>query len=335
MGSFAPSFDDLRAEVDSALEDYLQDQQLLVPDAGTLVDEIRRVLGAGGKRLRPAFCYWGHRAAGAAHSEAIVQAAMSLELLHTFAVVHDDIMDASDSRRGQPTTFAHVGLERALLVGDLALVLADSAMRSAQFPREVLNPALEIYAGMQVRVIAGQDLDVATARDTVDTATARRIALLKSGSYTVEDPLQIGATLGAGSDELKAALRAFGLPLGEAFQLRDDILGIFGDPKVTGKSIDADIRDGKRTYLFAATVEHLPEDERQRFLAGWGAAELDDAEIAWLRDAVERSGARSAAETLCRQLEDEARAALARMEVATEARSALESLAQVAVRRAA
>lgn len=335
MVSFHPSFDDLRVEIDSALDDYLRAQQILVPDAEPLFEEIRRVLAAGGKRLRPAFCYWGYRATGAVHSDAILQAAMSLELLHTFAVVHDDIMDASETRRGEPTTFAHVGLEHALLVGDLALVLADSALRSAPFPKGVLDPALEIYSGMQVRVIAGQSLDVATAHEAVDAATARRIALLKSGSYTVEDPLQIGAMLGGASDDLKADLRAFGLPLGEAFQLRDDILGVFGDPAITGKSVDADIRDGKRTYLFAAALERLEGGDRERFLAGWGVDELGEEEISWLRAAIERSGARSAAERLCQQLENEARAVLDRMETAAESLAALESLAQIAVRRAA
>lgn len=335
MGSFTPSFDDLRAEIDSALDNYLGEQQRIVPDAGPLIDEIRRVLEAGGKRLRPTFCYWGYRCAGGAHSDAIVRAVMSLELLHTFAVVHDDIMDASDSRRGQPTTFAHVGLERALLVGDLALVLADSALRTAPFPAGALEAALDTYTGMQVRVIAGQDLDVAAMYGTVDAATARRIAILKSGSYTVEDPLLIGATLGGGSVQLLGALGAFGRPLGEAFQLRDDILGVFGDPAVTGKSADADIRDGKRTYLFATTVERLEASDRDRFLERWGAGDLSSDEILWLRDAIERTGARRAAETLCRQLEDEARAVVDRIEGPPEALAALESLAQIAVWRAA
>lgn len=335
MAGFSPSLDDLRAAVDDALDEYLRAQERLAPEAEPLIAEIRRVLSAGGKRLRPAFCYWGYRSAGGEHSEEIVRAAMSLELLHTFAVVHDDIMDASDSRRGQPTTIAHLGLERALLVGDLALVLADNALRTAGFPTDVLGRALDVYSSMQVRVIAGQDLDVAPAGRAIDVAAARRIAVLKSGSYTVEDPLAIGAALGDGSDELKAALIAFGRPLGEAFQLRDDILGVFGDPTVTGKSIDADIRDGKRTFLYAATAEALESADRERFIARWGAEDLDADSIVWLRDAIERAGARARAEELCGALEEEARAVLERLEVADEARAALRSLAEMVVRRAA
>lgn len=335
METFTPSFDDLRREIDAALDDYLREQEGLTPDAGPLIDEIRRVLVAGGKRLRPAFCYWGYRCAGGEHSDRIVRAVMSLELLHTFAVVHDDIMDASDFRRGQPTTIALLGLERALLVGDLALVLADNALRSSAFAPDVLDAALAAYASMQVRVIAGQALDIAATREGIDVEAARRIAVLKSGGYTVEDPLLIGATLGAGSDELKAQLGAFGRPLGEAFQLRDDVLGVFGDPAVTGKSIDADIRDGKRTFLFAATVEGLGVTDRERFLARWGVADLDDQEIAWLRDVIERSGARARAEELCAELENEARAVLDRVSAPAGERAALRSLAGMAVRRAA
>ncbi|HEV3472505.1 MAG TPA: polyprenyl synthetase family protein [Actinomycetota bacterium] len=335
MAAFSPSLDELRAAVDAALDEYLGRQESLAPDARELIAEIRRVLRAGGKRLRPAFCYWGYRCAGGQHSATIVRAAMSLELLHTFAVVHDDIMDASDARRGPPTTIARFGLERALLVGDLALVLADNALRNSGFPPELLGPALDAYTSMKVRVIAGQDLDVAAAGRAIDVAAARKIAVLKSGSYTVEDPLLIGATLAGAAGEMKTALAAFGRPLGEAFQLRDDVLGVFGDPAVTGKSIDADIKDGKRTFLFAATVERLESNERARFLEKWGAEDLDDEEIAWLRAAIDRSGAREAAEDLCRALEEKAQAQLDRLSISSEARAALRSLAGMAVRRAA
>ncbi len=334
MDELAPSHDDLRAAIDAGLDTYLHQQEALAPDARPLIGEIRRVLRAGGKRLRPAFCYWGYRAAGGNHSDEIIHAAMSLELLHTFAVVHDDIMDASDSRRGQPTTIAHLGLERALLVGDLALVLADHALRTAGFPADVLARALDAYSSMQVRVIAGQYLDVA-ADGAIDVASARRIAVLKSGSYTIEDPLSIGATLGRAPAELRAELRAFGRPLGEAFQLRDDILGVFGDPNVTGKSIEADIRDGKRTFLYAATVEELEGDNRGRFVGDWGAEDLDDDRIAWLRAAIERAGALARADQLCGELEDRARAVLERLEIPHDARVALRSLVGMAVRRAA
>ena len=335
MEAFSPSLDELRTEIDGALDNYLEQQQEIAAEAEPLITEIRRVLGAGGKRLRPAFCYWGYRSTGSDHSADVIRAAMSLELLHTFAVVHDDIMDASDSRRGQPTTIARLGLERALLVGDLALVLADTALRTAGFAPDRTERALDVYSAMQIRVIAGQDLDVAAAQQSIDVAAARRIAVLKSGSYTVEDPLLIGATLGDAPDALKVGLSAFGRPLGEAFQLRDDILGVFGDPAVTGKSIDADIRDGKRTFLYAATAEALHGSDAERFISRWGADDLGDAEIAWLRDAIDRGGAREKAEDLCRTLEEEASSVLERLDVPSEVRAALRSLAGIAVRRAA
>ena len=224
--------------VDAVLDRFLAERRAEVegfdPAAGVLIDELLRLLGAGGKRVRPACCYLGYRAAGGEDGEPIERAAAALELLHTFALVHDDVMDDATERRGVASTQfrfaaelgwsspAH-GRSVAVLVGDLAAVLAESLLRSARFPHERLEVALDRFDRMRVEMAAGQYLDLLGAARR-DLPAAEHVAELKTGSYTVEGPLLIGAALAGAGEELEEHLRAFGRPLGEAFQLRDDVL---------------------------------------------------------------------------------------------------------------
>jgi geranylgeranyl diphosphate synthase type I len=233
-----PALDSVRRRVDEALASFLQERReamaTIAPEAAEMVEELRRVVGAGGKRIRPAFCYWGYRAAGGDDGEPIVLAAAALELFHTFALIHDDVMDESETRRGEPSTYVRFagaragepdamrfGRSVAVLIGDLAAVLADEALIGSGFPSERLLPALRRYALMREEVAAGQFLDV---RGAGGTRSADRIALLKTGAYTVEGPLHVGALLAGGSPELLAALSRFARPLGMAFQFRDDVI---------------------------------------------------------------------------------------------------------------
>ncbi|HEX2236382.1 MAG TPA: polyprenyl synthetase family protein [Actinomycetota bacterium] len=330
-----PSLDELRAEVDGELRRFLAARRAELPEANDLVAEIERLLDSGGKRIRPAFCYWGYRAAGGRHGPEAVRAAASLELLHTFAIVHDDIMDSSEERRGIPTVHVRHGVDVALLVGDLALVLADDLFLASGFPPVAAGRAFEWYSRMRQQVIAGQYLDLQLARHpVVSEASARRVAVLKSGRYTIEHPLAIGASLAGAAADLLTRVLAFGAPLGEAFQLRDDLLGIFGDRSATGKPVDSDIREGKRNVPFAKAIELLAEPGRASLVAGWGGgAALNDADVARLRALVEDSGARAATEALLEALTEESLAALTRLPIPPEARAALEELAHVATAR--
>lgn len=334
MTSFSPSLEELGGLLNEELDSFLSEQQNLLPEAADLISEIRRMLAAGGKRLRPAFCYWGYRAAGAAHDPRIVRGAMSLELLHTFAVVHDDIMDRSDERRGVPTTYASLGTDVALLVGDLALVLADAALMGSGFDPSLLMKGFDCYSRMRREVIAGQFLDVAAGNaDAISVEQARRIAVLKSGRYSIEEPLVIGAEL-AGSPSTAKALARFGAPLGEAFQLRDDLLGSFGDRASVGKPVDSDIREGKRNVLFAFAAERLEGDERTEFLSHWGGGDgLSGGDIIRLRTLLETSGARGRTESLLDRLAGQARAELAGLELDEASRRALEELCRRATER--
>jgi geranylgeranyl diphosphate synthase type I len=334
MPSVYPSAIELTALVDERLGAFLDERSRAVPEAKALIAEIGRVLGAGGKRLRPAFCYWGYRATGADHADGIVDVASAFELLHTFAIVHDDIMDSAASRRGQPTTVAGMGPERALLVGDLALVLADAAFWGAALPIEALAEGFHHFTAMREQVIAGQHLDIEAHGRPIDESHARAIAVLKSGSYSIEHPLLIGARLAGANETLLQALARFGRPLGEAFQLRDDLLGSFGDPATTGKPSDSDIREGKRNVLFAKTLAASSGADRAFLVERWGGGSgLTTAEVDELRGLVDRSGARAATESLVAALASEAAAALSDADLPPDARAELENLMDAAVTR--
>ncbi|MFN2526506.1 MAG: polyprenyl synthetase family protein, partial [Actinomycetota bacterium] len=247
---------------------------------------------------RPTLCYWGFKAAGGSHGNEILRAAASLELLHTFAVVHDDIMDAALERRGEPTSVAIHGVEVAILVGDLALVLADELFFNSGFGPQKLARAFSAYSRMRQEVIAGQmlDLDHERSKHEITPDEALYVARLKSGRYSVEEPLAIGALLGGGGEPLLEDLARVGRPFGIAFQINDDLMGSFGSHEVTGKPVDADIRQGKRHLLYALALEALSEPARSQFVARWGAGNLDDEGVAELRSILESSGARARAE---------------------------------------
>ncbi|MGH2790569.1 MAG: polyprenyl synthetase family protein [Actinomycetota bacterium] len=333
--SFNPTLDGLRSAVDEDLHAFLRRHSAELPENGELIDELWRMISAGGKRLRPAFCYWGYRAGGGEHGSQIVRAAGGLELLHTFALVHDDIMDASDERRGQPTVHALHGIPVAVLAGDLALVLADSCLIESGFDVEQMSRAMHAYQMMRQEVIAGQYLDVrAEVRTSMTENEARRIAVLKSGRYSIEKPLIIGAYLAGASDEVVSHLAAAGEPLGEAFQFRDDLLGTFGERAATGKPVDSDIREGKRNLLYARTLASLSGDDRASFVEKWGGGEsLTEGEVGDLRTLIEASGARAGVETLTFELAEVARAHLKQAPIDPEARAALLSLADQAINR--
>jgi geranylgeranyl diphosphate synthase type I len=309
MGAtYSPTQDELRAAVDRRLEQSLLEAAIRLPEADSLLGELRRVVVAGGKRVRPAFCYWGFRAAGGEDNESIIRASASLELLHTFAIVHDDIMDGSDLRRAISTINATRGTDVALLAGDLALILADEELMSSGFDDAVAARAFGVYSRMRQEVVAGQYLELElSASDLISEDDARRVAVLKSGRYSVREPLVIGATLGGASSELIVELAAAGELLGEAFQLADDLLGTFGDGRRTGKPVDSDVRSGKRNMLFAATAAALEGRELAVFLAKWGGGDsLDEGDVRELRELIESSGAKTATEALLAKLTAEA-----------------------------
>lgn len=334
MSSVDPSAATLASLVDERIGIFLDERRVAIPEASPLIDEIERVVRAGGKRLRPAFCYWGFRSAGGSNGEDILRLTTAFELLHTFAIVHDDIMDRSFVRRGQPTTFATMGTERALLVGDLALVLADAAFWASGFTPDRLCTAFAEFTTMREQVIAGQHMDLEAHGRLIAESEARAIAILKSGSYSIEHPLLIGARLAGAPEACIEALSAYGRPLGEAFQLVDDVLGVFGDPVATGKPIDSDIREGKHNVLFAKALDALSGSDREFFVTNWGGGDtLDEKDVDRLRDLIGTSGARRSTELLVETLADIAGSALSEAPITAEGRAALGDLMGAAITR--
>ncbi|WP_020573410.1 polyprenyl synthetase family protein [Actinopolymorpha alba] len=345
----------LRARVDQALEEFLRERAAELQSIDAELDTQREIITdsvAGGKRLRPAFCYWGWRGAGGDPDDPrIVVAAAALELLQAAAIVHDDLMDASDTRRGKPSVHRRFqalhdqrrwegpaerfGLGGALLLGDLCLCWADEMLRGCGLPAERLLPAFGYFDLMRTEVMAGQYLDlVSQASGTTPQDRAMRVVRFKSAKYTVERPLHLGGALAGGSSELISAYSAYGLPLGEAFQLRDDILGVFGDPTVTGKPAGDDLREGKRTVLVAKTLAAATPAQAERFRQRFGDRALTSRGVAELRDIIVASGALAAVERLIVDLTEQAAAALAQAPLADEGvRDAFGELAQAATQR--
>jgi geranylgeranyl diphosphate synthase type I len=344
----------LRPRVDKVLAAFLATQRSRLLRIDPALDEVADALEAfvlgGGKRLRPAFAYWGYRGAGGLDSDLVVTAVSALELVQASALIHDDLMDRSDTRRGEPAVHRRFatrhtelawrggatafGDAAAVLLGDLALVWSDELLHSSGVPPEDLARARPIFDEMRTEVMVGQYLDVLT-QATGDTSLERagKVARFKSAKYTVERPLLLGAALAGAPPALMNALSAFGLPLGEAFQMRDDVLGVFGDPAMTGKPAGDDLREGKRTYLVAAAFAAAGPAERDELAARLGDPGLDDTGVRRLRSIIRDSGALARTEERIATLTERASAALAGTCVEPEARAALEALTEAATRR--
>lgn len=358
--------DDLRYLVDSRLSEVLADRGAVLagisPDAAPLLEAWSTML-RGGKRLRAAFCYWSWRSHGGTpdspERDAVVGVGAALELFQAAALFHDDVMDKSDTRRGVPTAhraFAqrHVdagwsgdaeqfGLSTAILLGDLSLIASEDEFLTAV---SRLSPsrsagARTIFTQMRTEVTVGQYLDVHAqmlpwGEDLAeDERRAREVIRSKSARYSVECPITLGATLAGATREQLDACSAFGLPLGEAFQLRDDLLGVFGDPATTGKPAGDDLREGKRTLLVIRGMRALDASGRDELAGALGRPDLSATEVAHLQEVVRASGAVEEVEELIGELSAEAFEAIEAARLPQPASDTLVELARAAVERRA
>jgi geranylgeranyl diphosphate synthase type I len=350
----------LRDQAGQALDAFIgrQREELgrISPDLAPGLNAIAGLL-AGGKRLRPAFCYWGWRAAGGEDGPGIHAAAAALELLHASALVHDDLIDASDTRRGQPSVHREFaarhaaggwrgpdeafGAGAAILVGDLLLAWTSQMFHASGLPPEALRRGQPVLDAMCTEVICGQYLDLLGQSRGDDTlASALRVVRYKSASYTVERPLLLGSALAGSPDGsaragLAAASTAYGIPLGVAFQLRDDVLGVFGDPGLTGKPAGDDLREGKRTALVAIAYERAAPAERERLERGLGDRSLDEAGAAELRAILTGTGALAECERMIKANVADALQALEDAPMTAAAKLALTDLAVLLTDRTA
>ncbi len=343
-GSAPESLRRLAGRVDERLDEFLAGERArwsaFDPELARPIDEIRRLVLSGGKRLRPAFCHWGFVGAGGGEDEQIdVDAGAAFELMHAFALFHDDVMDDADSRRRQPTTHVvaadqhaaegwagesrRFGEGVAILVGDLAFVYADHLLE------EATPEASKIWNELRIELNVGQYLDIlGGVRRTRDIETSERICRYKSGKYTIERPLHLGAVLAAPerADELIPHLSDYGLPLGDAFQMRDDVMGAFGDEAITGKPVGGDLIEGKPTPLLARAVR-CADDSQMRILDLVGDPDMDADTVSRIQQVIVDTGALHELEAHIRELTEAAVTSLDAAPITDVAKTELVQLA--------
>jgi len=363
----------IQSRIDEFLAERAPQLTAIAPELEPFIGYSRDLL-AGGKRFRALFCYWGWQAVrsdeqgfdlmpdGDAPTDlaAVIEAATGLELFHAAALVHDDIMDNSDTRRGLPAAHkrfealhtegewlgrpASFGQSAGLLLGDLLLSWSDEIFDSALRQLSVQGASAAAraeYNLMRMEVTVGQYLDILEENawlrhpDSELLPRAHRVIVYKSAKYSVEAPLSIGAALGGGSLAQLAALREFGLPLGIAYQLRDDMLGVFGDPSVTGKPAGDDLREGKRTVLINLARAALPNSARQLLDELLGDPDLDAQQVEMMQTAIRDSGAIDQVERIIDRNVGLAKAAVADAPLSAAARTQLLQLADTVTRRTA
>ena len=361
-----------RDAISAELTAFLAEQSGVLESMGPELVPVQLMasqLLCGGKRLRPAFCVWGYVAAGGRPDEmqlgSLLTAAASLDVLHASALVHDDVMDASDLRRGRPAAHRQFealhanagwlgdseafGKAGAIILGDLLVMWSAQMLHAAGLDQTVLERALPIVEAMRTEVTCGQYLDIVaqahplrqrapaidSVRPSIELALddASRVVEYKAARYTVQRPAQMGAALGGGDDELYYALGAYGSPLGRAFQFRDDLLGVFGDSQLTGKPSGDDLREGKRTVLIAHAYAHAGETGRQLLLKRLGDPGLTADGVAELQELITETGAREAVEAMIHEGHERALKALQDADITDEGRAGLTALADAAVRR--
>ncbi|MFJ8668891.1 polyprenyl synthetase family protein [Streptomyces sp. NPDC093600] len=302
---------------------------------------------ADGKRLRAAFCYWGWRAVGQPDGDALLRAAASMELVHAAAVAHDDLIDDSPLRHGRPT--AHVALRGAvrgrplaagaarslaMLVGDLLMALAGQLFATSGLPAAYLARARPLWWVMARELVAGECLEILRTGAGPDTTASLKVIRYKTAKYTVEQPLLIGGALAGAGARLREGYSAYGLSLGEAFQLRDDLLGLFGDPEHTGKASVDDLRGHRPTALLAETWRLAGDDERELLRALLGRQDPGDEDLETVREVMRGVGAPDRIEGMISARVEAALDALSELDVPAHAAAALSALAHsAAVRR--
>ncbi|WP_229886967.1 polyprenyl synthetase family protein [Streptomyces subrutilus] len=321
------------ATIETMLYEFLDGQVRAaadLPELALFTDLLRTMIAAGGKRIRPVLCLVGWQAASdLAPPPAVWRVAASLELFHLFALIHDDIMDASPTRRGKPTAHHRLathhagrpdadtlGTNAAILLGDLALGWSYELLHTSHPSptTEHASRAWPLLNALRTETLVGQYLDLLASGPTPTTlptvSAACRVIRYKTTKYTCERPLHLGAHLAGAGPDVLAALSAYALPLGEAFQLRDDLLGVYGAPERTGKSVMDDFREGKQTVLAATALARATPAQAHTLHAGLGNPYLTCAEAARMRQIITDTGAQATVENLITERYEQALAVL-------------------------
>src|SRR3989344_3332312 len=333
-----------KSQLDPFLNAYLDEKiaeaSKIHPETTVLGEEIRRFVAAGGKRVRPAFAYSAYVASSGRSFEAILYASAALELLHAFALIHDDIIDKADLRRGEPSVhkafeYFHknrkfkgssqkFGIDTAILVGDLALSFADELLNTAPFPAERIRRAKNYYDLMKKQVIYGEYLDVlAPNKGGVSEKDLLTILEYKTAKYTIERPLHIGAALAGSDEENFKVFTDYGVPLGQAFQIQDDIMGTFSSEGKIGKPVDSDLKEGKQTLLVIKAYEFSKGKDRQMLRKVICNKKAVQENIEKARDIIRNSGSLEYSQKLSSRLIDHAKQVIYQAKLVDEGRAYL------------
>ena len=358
----APTVSQLAGAITDQLREYLADRRssasYIGQDYDGLIAALEDFVLRGGKRVRPAFAYWGYRAVTPDLEQPVDDATLrlfaALELLHACALVHDDVIDDSATRRGMPTAHVHFaalhqdrawrgssaqfGRSAAILMGDLSLVWADDIVAAAELTPDGQSRVRRVWADIRTEVLGGQYLDiVAESSGAHSIESAMNVNTYKTASYTVSRPLQFGAAAAADRPDVQELFYRLGTDLGVAFQLRDDVLGVFGDPAVTGKPSGDDLRSGKRTVLLAEAVERAEQSDpaAAALLLSSIGTDLTDDDVRELCSVIESVGALAAVENHIESLTGRALDALREAPINAPAKAGLTELAGLAANRSA
>lgn len=339
----------IAAYFDKTLAEAKQEDDLVYQS----LEHVRTMTLAGGKRLRPAFMYYGYLAAGGEDRERLLDTAVAVELIHMFLLIHDDIIDRDALRHGEPTLHEryrawgkqylnlenpeHFGDSIALIVGDMLFALGNDIIFTSGFPEKHVYAALSRMQKIVSHTVVGQARDIYIEyRGEATIAEILNMYEKKTARYTVEGPLHLGALLAGGTPELATELSRYALPIGIAFQIQDDILGIYGDEKRIGKPVGSDIREGKITVLVAHVFEYADRATKKELdqLLKKGQA-LTAADVDRFRDIIRETGSLRAAQELALRYIEEGKEALAALQspIATEAREFLVGVADYMAKR--
>lgn len=337
--SFRPLLAEFRLKLESELHDWLTDKEReAAGESGAsreLTEVLTRFVARDGKRIRPALLYYTYRACGGQSDDKVMPMAMSVELLHTYLLIHDDIMDHANVRRGEPAAHViyadlhrergwlgsseHFGESVAILLGDLAQTYSLELYSSVELAPEVAAEFRQQFSNMCQEVVLGQYLEMTAGhRESMEEDELLRVLRMKSGRYSVERPVQLGYLLARAPEATRQALTIYGLKMGEAFQLQDDLLGMFGDAETVGKPVGADLVEGKFTLLIHHAMRHLSPEDRTMLQRALGNPDLDPEEIQRAQGLIEASGARQRVQEMIEERLNEAREALSTVDLAED-----------------
>jgi geranylgeranyl diphosphate synthase type I len=318
----------VEAELSNIVDDMTARAARVHPVGVELVDVLSDLIRAPGKRMRPVLMWVAYEGLGGTSTSDAVRAFCALELLQSFLLIHDDVMDRSELRRGRPTVHReyatryqgrvrdvdHFSQTMAILAGDVAGQQAMLLLSQSPCPPERINQAMTCYAEAVLDVCYGQALDILLSERPLEEVLEEevlRVAEYKTARYSTELPLHLGAILAEADEQALDHLSAYAIPAGVAFQLQDDLLGTFGDQATTGKSAQSDLQEGKRTLLILRAWRNADAAQRDTLARALGNPDASAEDVRSAREVIESTGARLAAEEQMNELVRQAKTSLA------------------------